>query len=195
MFMRLAGLLIVAGGHAVMALFHQYVLGSPAAADDARGLSAPGRSPFELHAARACRVRALSPASSGRRIVPILSHRFHDFTRLSLVVIALLGLAAGSVAYWLGRPDVAALGGGDVAALIALAVEIVVCAAVRSGSISSRRCRWQRGLAFDEPLAANVVALMYSGGQLLEIYARDGRGAEVTLLRTGRAHRAAMRAG
>lgn len=129
------------------------------------------------------------------RIVPILSHRFHDFTRLSLVVIALLGLAAGSVAYWLGRPDVAApvWAVATLPALIALAVEIVTD--LRRGQVGLdiiAALSMATGLAFDEPLAANVVALMYSGGQLLEIYAQGRARREMTAL-LGRVARTAQR--
>ncbi|WP_442771881.1 heavy metal translocating P-type ATPase [Paenirhodobacter enshiensis] len=129
------------------------------------------------------------------RIVPILSHRFHDFTRLSLVVIALLGLAAGSGAHWLGRPDVAApvWAVATLPALIALAVEIVTD--LRRGQVGLdiiAALSMATGLAFDEPLAANVVALMYSGGQLLEIYAQGRARREMTAL-LGRVARTAQR--
>lgn len=129
------------------------------------------------------------------RIVPILSHRFHDFTRLSLVVIALLGLAAGSGAHWLGRPDIAApvWAVATLPALIALAVEIVTD--LRRGQVGLdiiAALSMATGLAFDEPLAANVVALMYSGGQLLEIYAQGRARREMTAL-LGRVARTAQR--
>jgi cation transport ATPase len=47
-------------------------------------------------------------------------------------------------------------------------------------------------LAFGEPLAGNVVALMYAGGQFLESYAERRAGREMTAL-LGRVARTAMR--
>src|SRR5690349_6261813 len=96
---------------------------------------------------------------------------------VALLIIALLGLAAGVGLYLAGKPDFARIAwtGGVIPVLAALVVEIVrslwrgevgldVVAAL---SMSS-------ALVFGEALAAAVVALMYSGGTFLESFA-EGR--------------------
>jgi heavy metal translocating P-type ATPase len=96
---------------------------------------------------------------------------------VALLIIALLGLAAGVGLYLAGKPDLARIAwtGGVIPVLAALVVEIVrslwrgevgldVVAAL---SMSS-------ALVFGEALAAAVVALMYSGGTFLESFA-EGR--------------------
>ena len=117
-----------------------------------------------------------------------------DFRTL-LVVVALAGLAAGGLLYWAGQADWAHLAwsGAVVPVLAALLVEIV--ASLRSGQVGLdlvAALSMSAALTFGEALAANVVALMYAGGQLLEAYAQGRAQREMTAL-MGRVARTAMR--
>lgn len=115
--------------------------------------------------------------------------------RIALAALALLGLAAGLVAMLSGANELAAWiwSLATIPVLIALGVEIVssllkgnvgldLVAALSMGS----------ALVFGEPLAANVVALMYAGGQLLESFAEGRARREMSAL-LGRVPRTAMR--
>nr|WP_108003721.1 heavy metal translocating P-type ATPase [Mycoplana dimorpha] len=112
-----------------------------------------------------------------------------------LVVIATAGLAAGTVSWlfgsgtWADRIWFTA----TVPVLAALVVEIVT--SLRRGEVGLdlvAALSMTAALAFGEPLAANVVALMYSGGQLLESYAEGRARHEMTAL-LGRVAHTAMR--
>jgi heavy metal translocating P-type ATPase len=112
-----------------------------------------------------------------------------------LVVMALAGLAAGGVFWW--REDPAAAHASWTIAtapvLVALLVEIVT--SLRRGNVGLdivAALSMSAALAFGEPLAGNVVALMYAGGQLLEAFAEGRARAEMTAL-LGRVARTAMR--
>ena len=115
--------------------------------------------------------------------------------RLGLAGLALAGLAGGLVALAMGAGETAGwiFAFATVPVLIALGVEIVssllkgnvgldLVAALSMGS----------ALVFGEPLAANVVALMYAGGQLLESFAEGRARREMSAL-LGRVPRTAMR--
>lgn len=115
--------------------------------------------------------------------------------RLSLVAIALLGLASGAIAFfstngaWAERLWFA----GTLPVLAALLVEIV--SSLRRGQVGLdvvAGLSMSAALAFGEPLAGNVVALMYAGGQQLESFAEGRARREMTAL-LGRVSRTAMR--
>ncbi len=112
-----------------------------------------------------------------------------------LVLIALTGLASGGYFFWKGEEDTANLAFtlATLPVLAALLAEIVssllkgdvgldIVAALSMGA----------GLVFGEPLAANVVALMYAGGQGLEAFAAGRARREMTAL-MGRVARTALR--
>lgn len=112
-----------------------------------------------------------------------------------LVAIATAGLAGGTITWlygsetWADRTWFTA----TVPVLIALAIEIVT--SLRKGEVGLdlvAALSMTAALAFGEPLAANVVALMYSGGQLLESYAEGRARREMTAL-LGRVAHTAMR--
>ncbi|HUH48793.1 MAG TPA: HAD-IC family P-type ATPase, partial [Mycoplana sp.] len=112
-----------------------------------------------------------------------------------LVVIATAGLAGGTITWlygseiWADRLWFTA----TVPILIALAIEIVT--SLRNGEVGLdlvAALSMTAALAFGEPLAANVVALMYSGGQLLESFAEGRARREMTAL-LGRVAHTAMR--
>ncbi|WP_405030217.1 heavy metal translocating P-type ATPase [Mycoplana sp. BE70] len=105
------------------------------------------------------------------------------------------GLAGGTITWlygsetWADRTWFTA----TVPVLIALAIEIVT--SLRKGEVGLdlvAAFSMTAALAFGEPLAANVVALMYSGGQLLESYAEGRARREMTAL-LGRVAHTAMR--
>jgi heavy metal translocating P-type ATPase len=115
--------------------------------------------------------------------------------RSLLVVIAVAGLAVGAGA-WLWAPEGWAdwaWAVGTLPILAALVVEIVT--SLRRGEVGLdlvAALSMTAALAFGEPLAGNVVALMYAGGQFLESYAERRAGREMTAL-LGRVARTAMR--
>jgi heavy metal translocating P-type ATPase len=91
--------------------------------------------------------------------------------RRTLVAIAVAGLTAGIVARAVGRPDFAdilwALGTAPV--IVGLAVSIVRdLLAGRLGVDAIALLSMSAAVALGQPLAGAVVALMYSGGNLLE---------------------------
>ncbi|HWA19907.1 MAG TPA: heavy metal translocating P-type ATPase [Devosia sp.] len=111
----------------------------------------------------------------------------------ALVAIAVLGLAAGIVFWSTGRADGAAIAWSVATApvLIALIAEIVIALSRRDiGLDVIAALSMSAALVFGEPLAANVVALMYAGGQLLEKFAEGRARREMTALLGRVAHTA-----
>lgn len=115
--------------------------------------------------------------------------------QLTLVALPALGLAAGFALAAIGRADLAGWTWAifTVPVLLALCAEIVVSLWHREVGLDIvAALSMAAALAVGEELAAIVVALMYSGGQLLEAYAeRRARGEMTTLL--ARVPRSAMR--
>lgn len=96
---------------------------------------------------------------------------FDRVLRWALVAIAIAGLAAGILARAAGRPDLAdvawALGTAPV--IVGLAVSIVQdLLRGRLGVDAIALLSMSAALALGQPLAGAVVALMYSGGNVLE---------------------------
>lgn len=121
--------------------------------------------------------------------------RYIGHVRLVLLVIALAGLASGLIAAYAGNQVAAARCWtfGTVPILLALVVEIVL--SLRRGEVGLdivAGLSMSAALAFGEPLAGNVVALMYAGGQQLESYA-EGRARHEMMALLGRVARTAMR--
>lgn len=91
--------------------------------------------------------------------------------RWTLVVIAIAGLTAGILARAAGRPDLADLawGFGTAPVIVGLAVSIVRdILSGRLGVDAIALLSMSAALALGQPLAGAVVALMYSGGNVLE---------------------------
>lgn len=110
-----------------------------------------------------------------------------------LVAIALLGLAAGSAAYWLEAPQIAAWLWGIATAPVLGALIWQIVGSLRRGDLGLdivAALSMSAALAFGETLAGNVVALMYAGGQLLESYAQGRARREMTALLGRVAHTA-----
>jgi heavy metal translocating P-type ATPase len=112
-----------------------------------------------------------------------------------LLAVALVGLGSGAAASLADRGDLAAIAWacGTLPVLAALCWQII--ASLRRGDVGLdliAALSMSAALAFGEPLAGNVVALMYAGGQLLESYAQGRARREMTAL-LGRVARTAMR--
>lgn len=114
--------------------------------------------------------------------------------RLALVFIALMGLSSGLTALLLSAEAAGWLWtGGTVPVLLALLAEIAT--SLRRGEVGLdivAALSMGAALAFGEPLAGNVVALMYAGGQQLESFAEGRARREMTAL-LGRVAHTAMR--
>src|SRR6202171_1779336 len=96
---------------------------------------------------------------------------FERVLRWALVSIAVAGLVAGILAYAAGRPDIAALSLtlAPAPVLAGLAVSIARdLLAGRFGVDAIALVSMSAALALGQPLAGAVVALMYSGGNVLE---------------------------
>lgn len=115
--------------------------------------------------------------------------------RFTLVMVTVSGIAGGGIAVlsshdiWADRIWFAA----TLPVLLALVLEIVT--SLRQGQVGLdivAGLSMSGALAFGEPLAGNVVALMYAGGQQLESFAQGRARREMTAL-LGRLPRTAMR--
>ena len=96
---------------------------------------------------------------------------FERALRWTLVVIAVAGLAAGIAAHAAGQPDIADMFWTFATAPVVagLAVSIVKdFLAGRLGVDAVALVSMSAALALGQPLAGAVVALMYSGGNVLE---------------------------
>ena len=93
---------------------------------------------------------------------------FERILRWTLVAIAIAGLAAGGLAHAVGRPDFAAVAftASTVPVIAGLVVSIV--RDVLAGRIGIALVSMSAAIILGEPLAGAVVALMYSGGNVLE---------------------------
>ncbi|TNF14987.1 MAG: cadmium-translocating P-type ATPase [Rhodobacteraceae bacterium] len=106
-----------------------------------------------------------------------MEHTTTDRLKVALLGIALAGLLVGLGLHFAGQPEIARLVwiAGVLPALIALVVEIV--SSIAQGEVGLdivAALSMSAALAFDETLAAAVVAVMYSGGTFLESFA-EGR--------------------
>ena len=112
-----------------------------------------------------------------------------------LVGIATLGLAAGAGFWWLGRPDWSSLAFALATLPVLLALLVEITQSLRRGDVGLdvvAALSMSAAMVFGETLAGNVVALMYAGGQLLEIFAQGRARREMTAL-LGRVAHSAMR--
>ena len=114
-----------------------------------------------------------------------------DMIKPALVAIATGGLLIGLMFMWAGKGDIAhtVFIAFTLPVLLALVIEIAL--SLRKGEIGLdivAALSMTAAIVFDEELAAIVVALMYSGGQLLESFAeaRARRGMTALLARAPR---------
>ncbi|MGN6486614.1 MAG: heavy metal translocating P-type ATPase [Devosia sp.] len=113
----------------------------------------------------------------------------------ALVLIALLGLAAGAALYWFGDARLAPWVWGIATVPVLLGLLWQIVASLRRGDLGLdvvAALSMSAALVFGETLAGNVVALMYAGGQVLESYAQGRARREMSAL-LGRVSRTAMR--
>jgi heavy metal translocating P-type ATPase len=111
-----------------------------------------------------------------------------------LTGVCTVGVFAGGVLHFLGLPGWSSIlwTSATVPVLVALLFEIV--SALRRGDVGLdlvAALSMSAALGFGESLAANVVALMYSGGQLLEAFAHGRARREMSAL-LGRVSHTAM---
>ncbi|UJW85663.1 heavy metal translocating P-type ATPase [Devosia sp. SL43] len=132
------------------------------------------------------------------RLAPPLEARERTIVRLfpyALVALPLLGLALGAALWWSASGALAETTWtvATLPVLITLLIQIVV--SLRRGDVGLdvvAALSMSAALVFGEPLAGNVVALMYAGGQLLESFAQGRARHEMTAL-LGRVAHTAMR--
>jgi heavy metal translocating P-type ATPase len=96
---------------------------------------------------------------------------FERILRWALVAIAVTGLALGAIAYGIGRADLAALCfmAATLPVIVGLGVSMVRdLLAGRLGVDAIALVSMSAAVALGQPLAGAVVALMYSGGNVLE---------------------------
>jgi len=105
---------------------------------------------------------------------------FERVLRWTLVAIAIAGLVGGIFARTIGRPDLAdvawELGTGPVIAGLAFSIFRDLLSG-RLGVDAIALLSMSAALALGQPLAGAVVALMYSGGNVLEDIASHARSA------------------
>jgi heavy metal translocating P-type ATPase len=114
---------------------------------------------------------------------------------MALLAVAVAGLAGGLFPMWLGADTVSTVFWwiGTVPVLASLVVEIVRSLLRRDFGLDLiAALSMTSALVIGEPLAANVVALMYAGGNMLERFAEGRARAEMTGL-LERVPRTAMR--
>lgn len=112
-----------------------------------------------------------------------------------LIGIAAMGLAVGGLLSWSGQSMEAGWVWSAATAPVLLGLFVQIVVSLRKGDIGLdvvAALSMSAALAFGEPLAANVVAMMYAGGQLLEDFAQGRAKKEMTAL-MGRVAQTAMR--
>ncbi len=112
-----------------------------------------------------------------------------------LIGFAALGLGLGAMLAWLDQPAEAGLVWSVAPAPVLLGLFVQIAVSLRKGDIGLdivAALSMTAALAFGQPLAANVVAMMYAGGQLLEDFAQGRARKEMTAL-MGRVAQTAMR--
>jgi heavy metal translocating P-type ATPase len=108
-----------------------------------------------------------------------------------LVATAGAGLVAGGVFWWIAEPRFADIAWSIATAPILLSLFIQIVNSLRKGDVGLdivAALSMSAALAFGEPLAGNVVAMMYAGGQLLESFAQGRARREMTALMGRVAH-------
>jgi heavy metal translocating P-type ATPase len=108
-----------------------------------------------------------------------------------LVATAGAGLVAGGVFWWIAEPRFADIAWSIATAPILLSLFIQIVNSLRKGDVGLdivAALSMSAALAFGEPLAGNVVAMMYAGGQLLETFAQGRARREMTALMGRVAH-------
>jgi len=137
------------------------------------------------------------PVGSAARGAFVLGRRLAALPRaaLALAAVALVGLVVGLALNLLGDSRLASWTWTLVSLPVLAALLMQIARAIPRGEIGLdvlAAISMAIAVVLGEPLAANVVALMYSGGQLLERYAEGHARREMTAL-LGRVATSAMR--
>ena len=114
-----------------------------------------------------------------------------------LVTVAMLGLVTGGGLWLSDLPGLARIAWAAATVPVVATLIVQIAVSLTRGDVGLdvvAALSMSAALAFDEPLAGNVVALMYGGGQLLETFAQGRARHEMTAL-LGRVARTAMRYG
>ena len=112
-----------------------------------------------------------------------------------LSAIAVCGLVVGAGLWWFGYSGRAEIAWSIATAPALVGLIVQIATSLREGNVGLdvvAALSMSAALVFGEPLAGNVVALMYSGGQLLELFAQGRAKREMTAL-LGRVAHTAMR--
>ena len=115
--------------------------------------------------------------------------------KILLALVSALGLVLGFAAGWMGNGGWAEVIWGGAAAIVLAALLIQILRSLGRGEFGLdivAALSMSAAIAFGENLAAAVVSLMYSGGQLLEDYASSRATAEMKAL-LDRAPKTALR--
>jgi heavy metal translocating P-type ATPase len=113
----------------------------------------------------------------------------------ALVAIAGIGLLSGVIFWWTSAPFKADVAWSVATVPVLLGLLIQIFSSLRMGDVGLdvvAALSMSAALVFGEPLAGNVVAVMYAGGQLLEAFAQGRARREMTAL-MGRVAHTAMR--
>ncbi|UVC08245.1 cadmium-translocating P-type ATPase [Rhizobium sp. TH2] len=108
-----------------------------------------------------------------------------------LATIAGAGLVAGGVLWWIVDPFSADIAWSVATAPILISLFFQIVNSLRKGDVGLdviAALSMSAALAFGEPLAGNVVAMMYASGQLLETFAQGKARREMTALMGRVAH-------
>ena len=115
----------------------------------------------------------------------------------ALVAIAGMGLLIGTIFWLVSAAHHADIAWSMATAPVLLGLFVQIFNSLRKGDVGLdvvAALSMSAALAFGEPLAGNVVAMMYAGGQLLEAFAQGRARREMTAL-MGRVAHTAMRYG
>ena len=115
----------------------------------------------------------------------------------ALVAIAGMGLLIGTIFWLVSAARYADIAWSMATAPVLLGLFVQIFNSLRKGDVGLdvvAALSMSAALAFGEPLAGNVVAMMYAGGQLLEAFAQGRARREMTAL-MGRVAHTAMRYG
>jgi heavy metal translocating P-type ATPase len=114
---------------------------------------------------------------------------------VALLAVAIGGLSSGALLYLVGGRGSASFVWGFATLPVLLSLYAQIASSLRRGDAGLdiiAALSMTAALVFGEPLAGNVVALMYAGGQYLESYAERRARREMTAL-LGRVSRTAMK--
>ncbi|TCL90698.1 P-type E1-E2 ATPase/heavy metal translocating P-type ATPase [Rhizobium sp. PP-WC-2G-219] len=130
-----------------------------------------------------------------KAMYPHLRHFLRLWQSFILIGFAATGLAVGGLLFWSSHPVPASWAWSVATAPVLLGLFVQIVMSLQKGDVGLdivAALSMSAALVFGEPLAANVVAMMYAGGQVLEDFAQGRAKREMTAL-MGRVAQTAMR--